>query len=118
MRILLIYHFFWPDTVVSARLFSELAEDLAASGHDVTVFTCNRCIRADCELPASEEWHDVHIRRFPRPDFQQGSNVGRVLNLLILQWKGGEYGDYSVTQGAVQSANIITERGVQYSIQL
>ena len=28
MRILLIYHFFQPDPVISARLFTELAEEL------------------------------------------------------------------------------------------
>ena len=87
MRILLIYHFFWPDTVISARLFSELAEDLARAGHEVTVFTSNRCIRADGELPEAEAWRGVRIRRFARPDFRQGSNVGRVMNSLILQRK-------------------------------
>ncbi|MBO4511646.1 MAG: glycosyltransferase family 4 protein [Victivallales bacterium] len=85
MRILLIYHFFHPDTVISARLFSDLAEDLAAGGHDVTVYTSNRCIRSEGELPASEVWHGVKIRRFQRPGFRQGSNVGRVLNSFILQ---------------------------------
>ena len=87
MRVLLIYHFFWPDTVISARLFSDLAEDLAKAGHEVTVYTSNRCIRKEGELPESEEWRGVRIRRFARPDFRQGSNVGRVLNSLILQRK-------------------------------
>lgn len=87
MRILLIYHFFWPDTVISARLFSDLAEDLAVAGHEVTVYTSNRCIRAEGELAEMEEWKGVRIRRFARPDFRQGSNVGRVLNSLILQRK-------------------------------
>ena len=87
MKILLIYHFFHPDTVISARLFSDLAEDLAAEGHEVTVYTSNRCIRSDAELPASEEWHGVKICRFARPGFKQGSNVGRVLNSFVLQHK-------------------------------
>ena len=87
MRILLIYHFFWPDTVISARLFSELAEELASQGHSVTVYAANRCIRASGELPESEDWHGVHIRRFARPDFRQGRNVGRLLNSAILQRK-------------------------------
>ena len=87
MRLLLIYHFFWPDTVISARLFSDLAEDLASAGHEVTVYTSNRCIRVEGELPEHEEWHGVKIRRFARPNFKQGSNVGRVLNSLILQRK-------------------------------
>lgn len=39
MRILLIYHFFQPDPVISARLFAELAEELERAGHRVTVFT-------------------------------------------------------------------------------
>ena len=76
---------FHPDTVISARLFSDLAEDLAAAGHQVTVFTSNRMIRSDKELPAQETWHGVEICRFPRPDFKQGSNVGRLLNSFILQ---------------------------------
>ena len=87
MRILLIYHFFHPDTVISARLNSDLAEDLVAAGHEVTVYTSNRCIRAEGELPEVEEWHGVKIRRFSRPNFRQGSNVGRMLNSLILQHK-------------------------------
>ena len=87
MRILLIYHFFHPDTVISARLYSDLAEDLVKAGHEVTVYTSNRCIRKEGELPESEEWHGVKIRRFSRPDFRQGSNIGRVLNSLILQRK-------------------------------
>ena len=41
MNILLIYHFFHPDKVVSAQIFSGLAEDLSAAGHKVTVFTSN-----------------------------------------------------------------------------
>lgn len=87
MKILLIYHFFHPDTVISARLYSDLAEDLVAAGHEVTVYASNRCIRSEGELPEYEEWRGVKIRRFARPDFRQGSNVGRVLNSFILQRK-------------------------------
>jgi len=87
MRILLIYHFFHPDTVISARLFSDLAEDWAAAGHQVTVFASNRCIRAEGVLPESEEWRGVRICRFSRPAFRQGSNIGRVLHSLVLQRK-------------------------------
>ncbi|MBR6371669.1 MAG: hypothetical protein IKS20_00665, partial [Victivallales bacterium] len=67
MHVLLIYHFFHPDTVISARLYSDLAEDLVAAGHEVTVYASNRCIRAKGELPECEEWRGVKIRRFARP---------------------------------------------------
>jgi len=87
MRILLIYHFFHPDTVISARLFSDLAEELAAAGHRVTVFTGNRLIRSEEVLPEHELWRGVEICRFARPGFKQGSNVGRLLNSFVLQRK-------------------------------
>ena len=87
MRILLIYHFFYPDSVISARLFSELGEELVTAGHEVTVYTSNRCIRQQGILSEHEQWQGVGIRRFARPDFRQGSHVGRVLNSLILQRK-------------------------------
>ena len=85
--VLLIYHFFYPDPVISARLFSDLAEHLAASGHQVTVFTGNRMIRAGQILSKHEVWREVNIERFSRPDFSQGSNFGRLFNSGILQLK-------------------------------
>ena len=84
--ILLIYHFFHPDTVISARLFSDLAEELAKE-YDVTVYTGNRLIRSDEILAESEEWKNVKIQRFSRPNFSQGSNFGRLFNSAILQLK-------------------------------
>lgn len=91
MRFLLIYHFFYPDQVVSAQIFSDLAEDLAKHGHRVTAFTGNRLIRGDDVLAPHEIWHGVEIRRFRRPAFDQGSNFGRLFNSAILQlkWLGG-----------------------------
>lgn len=87
MNLLLIYHFFYPDPVISARLFSDLAAELAQAGHRVTVFTGNRLIRSDTLLPLHEEWSGVSIERFPRPNFSQGSNFGRLFNSGILQFK-------------------------------
>lgn len=86
-KILLIYHFFHPDSVISARLFSDLAEELVQLGHQVTVFTGNRLIRSDEKLPFQEEWHGVKIQRFSRPNFSQGSNFGRLFNSAVLQMK-------------------------------
>ena len=87
MRILVIYHFFHPDTVVSARLFSELATELANAGHTVTVFTGNRCIRSPEKLAPRERWQGVEIVRFSRPNFSQGGNFRRLFNSGILQLK-------------------------------
>ncbi|NLE89793.1 MAG: glycosyltransferase family 4 protein, partial [Dehalococcoidales bacterium] len=43
--ILILYHFYPPDDVISARHFSDLAEGLANRGWDVTVYTSNRYCR-------------------------------------------------------------------------
>ena len=85
--ILLIYHFFHPDPVISARLFSDLAEDLAKNGFQVRVFTGNRMIRSKKTLPLNETWKHVQIQRFSRPNFSQGNNFGRLFNSAILQLK-------------------------------
>lgn len=87
MRILLIYHFFHPDTVISARLFSELAEELRQAGNAVSIFTGNRTIRSAETLPLREVWQGIDIYRFSRPDFSQGNNFGRLFNSAILQLK-------------------------------
>lgn len=86
-KVLLIYHFFYPDPVVSARLFADLAKDLKAAGHEVTAYTCDSLIRSDEKLAKHEVWEGVNIERFSRPGFSQGSNIGRVINSFVLQFK-------------------------------
>ncbi|MCA9236845.1 MAG: glycosyltransferase family 4 protein [Planctomycetales bacterium] len=80
-RVTLLYHFFHPDDVVSARLYSELAAELAGRGWDVVARPANRvCHEQGPRLPTSEQWQGVDIRRVRRPDFRQASNRGRLLN--------------------------------------
>lgn len=89
MNILLIYHFFHPDKVVSAQIFSGLAEDLSAAGHKVTVFTSNHHFNGTLISPDEEPFpaKDVEICRFDRPTFRQNNNIGRLLNSYILRCK-------------------------------
>ncbi len=85
MRILIVYHFFYPDSVISARIYSDLAESLVTKGHTVTVYTSNRTIRSSIKLSSFEDWNHVHICRFNRPGFSQGNCFGRIINSFILQ---------------------------------
>ena len=89
MNILLIYHFFHPDKVVSAQIFSDLAEDLSSAGHKVTVFTSDHHFNGTLIAPNEEAFPaaNVEICRFPRPTFRQNNNIGRLLNSFILQRK-------------------------------
>ncbi|MBF0152876.1 MAG: glycosyltransferase family 4 protein [Magnetococcales bacterium] len=89
-KIALFYHFFHPDDVVSARLFSDLARGLLARGWEVTVHTSNR-IWSDPSRrieAATEQWEGVHIIRTSRPGLEQGGYVLRLLNALwmMLGW--------------------------------
>lgn len=85
----LLYHYFHPDDVVSARLFSDLAEELVTRGWDVTAVPCNRGCRDEAvTYPEAEDWNGVRIRRAWRPATPQASNRGRLLNAawMIAAW--------------------------------
>lgn len=88
--ILILYHFYKPDDVISARHFSDLAEGLAQRGWNVTVYTSNRYCRSTKQsIPANKETIDgVTVVRFKRPGFDQSKNISRMINsfTISLQW--------------------------------
>jgi hypothetical protein len=95
MKILILYHYYHPDDVVSAQHFTGLAEGLiqaatatAQSKIDtVEVWPSNR----SCHHPEKtyscvrEIVHEVHIDRIWRPNFSQHSFLGRIFNSLWMQ---------------------------------
>jgi glycosyltransferase involved in cell wall biosynthesis len=94
-RVVLLYHYFHPDDVISARLYSDLATHVAARGWNVIAMPANRhCHSGDQDttqkqrqtLPKRESWGDVTIHRVYRPDLKQSSNKGRVINMLFMLW--------------------------------
>ncbi len=88
-RIVILYHYFHPDDVVSARHFGDLAEGLAARGWAVEAQPCNRGRRDESlTYKPKEVWHGVQIRRVWRPRLKQASAKGRIINALwmIAAW--------------------------------
>jgi colanic acid biosynthesis glycosyl transferase WcaI len=80
-RLLLFYHFFHPDDVVSARLYADLAEELQRRGWEVTVVTSNRLWRdPHATLPAEEVWNGIRIHRVYRPPWDQARPIERLAN--------------------------------------
>jgi len=80
-RLLVLYHFFHPDQVVSARIFSDLAEEQAKRGWEVTALTCNRSHANPAEsYPPDERWNGVQIQRLFRPAWSQKHPVPRLAN--------------------------------------
>lgn len=80
-HVTLLYHYFHPDDVVSARLFSELAIGLRERGWDVTASPCNHgCRDETVRHSLTEEWNGIDIQRIWRPNLRQSSTVGRLGN--------------------------------------
>jgi hypothetical protein len=81
LRLLLAYHFFHPDDVVSARIFSDLAVEQQRRGWEVTVVTSNRsCFDRARAFPAFEDWSGVQIHRVFRPPWTQSRPLQRLAN--------------------------------------
>lgn len=81
----LLYHFFQPDDVVSARLYSDLAEELTAAGFDVTAFPSIRsCHGPRVKLEKRSTWAGGRIRRVWRPAWSQHRTAGRFGNTLFM----------------------------------
>jgi glycosyltransferase involved in cell wall biosynthesis len=79
------YQYYYPDDVVSARHFTDLAEGLYLNGWNVHVFTGNRYSRKSGTITPHQEIHNgVNITRSWYPPFPQSKNIGRMLNTLYL----------------------------------
>jgi colanic acid biosynthesis glycosyl transferase WcaI len=80
-RLLVLYHFFHPDQVVSARIFSDLAEEQSKRGWDVTALTCNRSHgEASTRYASHDRWNGVEIHRVFRPAWSQKHPMSRLGN--------------------------------------
>ncbi|MGF1605615.1 MAG: glycosyltransferase family 4 protein [Rhodothalassiaceae bacterium] len=82
-RVAILYHYMYPDDVVSAQHLSGLAEDLAAQGWQVEALPCNRGCRDDQRLYARREQHQgVRYNRIWRPRWPQNRALGRLANAI------------------------------------
>ena len=82
--ILILYHFFPPDDVVSARLFSEFALELVNRGWKVFVLTSNRLCRYPDKKVAERRqwWKGILITRVNRPAWSQANYNLRFFNSI------------------------------------
>jgi glycosyltransferase involved in cell wall biosynthesis len=88
-RLLVLYHFFHPDQVVSARIFTDFAAEQARRGWEVTALTCNRSHGDEAQrYPAEETWNGVRIRRVFRPAWSQKKPLPRLANTawMLAAW--------------------------------
>jgi glycosyltransferase involved in cell wall biosynthesis len=97
-RIIILYHYYYPDDVVSAVQFTGLAEGLAKENFldetpglgrtwEIEAWPSNRsCHHREAAYSLKpEKVNGVLIRRVFRPAFNQHSFVGRVVNALWVE---------------------------------
>src|SRR5947209_19596084 len=66
MKVLLLNQCFYPDVVSTAQHLTDLAVELAAQGHEVTVVASNRGYDSpDVRFPSRERWKGISIIRIP-----------------------------------------------------
>lgn len=79
MRLLFINAHYYPDVAATAHHLTDLAEYLAARGHDVHVVTGRGKYEAGkVRAPARETRNGVHVRRVSATAFGRGSHLGRL----------------------------------------
>ncbi|HEV2172830.1 MAG TPA: hypothetical protein VGR71_04645, partial [Nitrospira sp.] len=82
-RIVFINRYYYPDVSATSRLLTQLTEDMASQGQDITVITSRFSY-----LGGSEPWpeHDQHknvtIRRVWSTHFGRRSDAGRLVDYL------------------------------------
>ncbi len=82
-RILFINQYYWPDHASTAQHLADLAESLAARGHECHVLTSrNRYKPGEPKLPAAETHEGVHIHRVPATALGRGGFWIRMTDYL------------------------------------
>jgi colanic acid biosynthesis glycosyl transferase WcaI len=80
---LVLYHYLYPDDVVSAILFTELCAGLVQRGWRVVGSASNRSWRGEkTKYPPRSVWNGVEFRRVWRPGLRQSSSLGRLGNAI------------------------------------
>jgi glycosyltransferase involved in cell wall biosynthesis len=81
MKVLLLNQCFYPDVAATAQHLSDLAVELAAGGHDVTVISSDRGYdNPAIRFPRRETWKDIKIIRIPSVSLGKSSKLRRALN--------------------------------------
>lgn len=79
MRLLFINSHYYPGVAATAHHLTDLAEFLAARGHDVRVVTGRgKYVAGKVRAPARERRHGVEVRRVSATTFGRGTVVGRL----------------------------------------
>jgi len=83
MRILFLNQFYIPDVAATGQLLADVAEELAARGHEVHVICSRRAYSGGAEtFPAVETINSVRIHRVGATGFGRDRRIVRILDWL------------------------------------
>ena len=81
MKVLLLNQCFYPDVAATAQHLADLAVELAAGGHEVTVISSDRGYdNPEIRFPRRETWRGIKIIRIPLVSLGKSSKLRRALN--------------------------------------
>jgi colanic acid biosynthesis glycosyl transferase WcaI len=81
-RLLILTHYFYPETAAVAQFTTEIAQDFARRGGEVMVVTSRAPYQRDAQpLPAHDRLGAIRIRRVLGTRFDKRRLWGRLLNL-------------------------------------
>ena len=81
LKVLLLNQCFYPDVVSTAQYLTELATELSARGHDVSVIAGDRGYDDPSRrFPRRETWNNIEIIRIPSLSLGKSSRWRRVFN--------------------------------------
>ena len=82
-KLLFVNQYYWPDHASTAQHLTDLAEHLAARGHDVHVLCSQGAYKSGTPRPKRSEVHNgVTIHRVPATSFGRKSTLHRLLDYL------------------------------------
>lgn len=88
-KVIVLFHYLYPDDINSARHIGDLCTGLASRGWDVLALPCNRgAFQETLRYPRKEVWQGVTFRRVWRLPLRQASTLGRLCNAawMLATW--------------------------------
>lgn len=85
MRVLLLNQYYIPDVAATGQLLADVAEELAAQGHEVHVICSRRMYSGGAEAFMPDEViSGVHVHRVRATGFGRGRAIWRIVDYMCL----------------------------------
>lgn len=88
MRLIFVNRFYWPETPATGQLLTDLAEGLAANGHEITIVTSHS---GQADVPRGETRNGIRIWRVRSTRWARALTAGKAIDfatfLVAALWR-------------------------------